>query len=250
MKKLYSCWIIVGLSCVCLLFWGYYSLKQVMVKTGSGLRSDCDEEVSLKTRPMQPLEFFAYIPPADWTKYMMGDDFYISVPPTVELRNSDDLYTQMVSHVDWCGRKINTSTPVFQQKELAVMNSSSFQTYCRIMLDVERGRPGDYPKSTEYIELTEQDIRDFQEIAEADLAGTEFEVVDRPAVRLVKIEGIYGVRVEYIREGSENHFAHVSHYFFFNDDKMARVILSYRLSDACKWKLDFSNVVRTFKWKN
>lgn len=250
MKKNYSCWVAVGISCIYLLLLGYlYGVKALRRETLHDLRSGDDEKLSTETQPVQPFEMFAYTPPADWTKYMVGDDFYISVPPTVELRKSDDLYTQRVRNTDWHGYKINISTPVFQQKDLAVMDSAAFQTYCRIILDIERGSPGDFLKSSESMDLTAEDIHTLQEKAVAGEVDTEFKAITTPTVRWVKIENLYGIRVEYIRKGTGRNYTHVFHYLFFNDDKMAHVILSYRVRDAHRWKMDFDNVIRTFKWK-
>ena len=53
---------------------------------------------------------------------------------------------------------------------------------------------------------------------------------------------------DYVRTGSEDHRTCVNTYYFFNDDKMAQITLSYRQADASKWKEDFENVIRTFKW--
>ncbi len=129
MKKRYNILLVVDISCILILLY--------LVAKGS---NDSTNE-----QAVQPLEMFDYIvPPADWTKYMIEDDFYISVSPTVELRKSDDIYTQEIKDIEWYGYKLNTSTPVFQQKELAVMDSTAFQTYCRIILDVKRGNPGNF----------------------------------------------------------------------------------------------------------
>ena len=102
-------------------------------------------------------------------------------------------------------------------------------------------------RPSECVDLTEEEIRILQESAIGPYVG--FKVVTEPTVRWVKIENIFGIRVEYIREGLDHNYTHVSHYYFFNDDRMALVTLSYRLKDARLWKTDFSNVIRTFKWK-
>lgn len=38
--------------------------------------------------------------------------------------------------------------------------------------------------------------------------------------------------------------------YFFNNDKMINVILSYRKEDSETWAEDFSNIIKTFKWNN
>lgn len=246
MKKQYSLWIAVGINCI-FLFWGYnYWLKQQQKENRS---KDCNKNISIKAQPWEPLEMAVYIPPEDWTKYLVGDDFYICVPPTIELRKSDDLYTQEISNSSWSGYAINTSNPVFQQKGLAVKDSTALQTYCRIILDIQRGEPGDFLKSSEYVDLTMEQIHAFQENARASILDPEFRNISQPIVRWIRIGDLYGIRIEYVRKGYENFYTYVCHYHFFNYDKITHITLSYRQNESYKWEKDFNNVIKTFKWK-
>lgn len=244
MKKQYSVWIAVGISIVTLLLGYCHWLKQQPER-----QIGYNKNTSTKVQPWEPLELVAYIPPEDWTKYVIGDDFYICVPPTIELRKSDDLYTQEISNSTWSGYAINTSNPVFQQKGVAVKKSVAFQTCCRIILDIQRGKPGDFLKSSEYVDLTENQIYAFQEDARMSILDPKFRDISQPIVRWIRIENLYGIRVEYIRKGYENFYIHVCHYRFFNYDKIAHIILLYRQSESYKWEKDFNNVIKTFKWK-
>lgn len=75
-----------------------------------------------------------------------------------------------------------------------------------------------------------------------------FEVLGKPKVKWIRIEDTYAIKVDYVRTGTEGHRTCVNTYYYFNDDRMAQLSLSYRQADADRWKEDFENVIRTFKW--
>lgn len=189
-----------------------------------------------------------FIPPKNWNSYIISNSFSISVPNTVELRKIDDAYTQMVKDREWYGMKIDLNNVVFQQKGLATNQPEAYNTYCRIMIAVEKGNSGDYLSSTDYEDLDAETIQTFRNLASQNIGG--YKIIGKPNVRWIKIENIYALKVDYVRTGSEGHRTCVSTYYFFNDDRMAQLTLSYRESDADKWKTDFENVIRTFKWRN
>ncbi len=187
-----------------------------------------------------------FIPPKDWSSYIISNSFSISVPNTVELRKVDDAYTQMVKDREWYGMKIDLNNVVFQQKGLATNQPEAYNTYSRIMIAVEKGNSGDYPSCSEYEDLDAETIRAFQN--QATQSAGAFKVIGRPNVKWIKIENIYAIKIDYVRTGSEEHRTCVNTYYFFNDDRMAQLTLSYRQSDADKWEKDFENVIKTFKW--
>lgn len=187
-----------------------------------------------------------FIPPKDWSSYIISNSFSISVPNTVELRKVDDAYTQMVKDREWYGMKIDLNNVVFQQKGLATNQPEAYNTYSRIMIAVEKGNSGDYPSCSEYEDLDAETIRAFQN--QATQSAGAFKVIGRPNVKWIKIENIYAIKIDYVRTGSEGHRTCVNTYYFFNDDRMAQLTLSYRQSDADKWEKDFENVIKTFKW--
>ena len=187
-----------------------------------------------------------YIPSKDWSKYIISNSFSISIPNTVELRKLDDAYTQMIKDREWYGVKINLDNVVFQQKGLATNQPEAYKTYCRIMIAVDKGNPGDYAKSTDYEDLDAETIRTFQSLA-SQSAG-RYEVLGKPYVKWIRVEDTYAIKVDYIRTGAESHRTCVNTYYFFNDDRMAQLTLSYRQADADRWAEDFENVIKTFKW--
>ena len=187
-----------------------------------------------------------FIPPKDWSSYIISNSFSISVPNTVELRKVDDAYTQMVKDREWYGMKIDLNNVVFQQKGLSINQPEAYNTYCRIMIAIEKGNSGDYPSCSEYEDLDAETIRAFQSQASQSAGG--FEVIGKPNVGWIRIENTYAIKVDYVRTGAEGHHTCVNTYYFFNNDKVTQLTLSYRQADADKWKEDFEYVIRTFKW--
>ena len=224
-----------------------YEVKQERrEKYMAGYYDNMSVKSSLRGTVLEVKPESKYIPPQDWSKYVISNSFSISVPNTVELRKLDDAYTQMVKDREWYGMKINLNNVVFQQKGLATNQPEAYNTYCRIMISVDRGNPGDYARSIDYGELDAETIRSFQGLA-SQSAG-KYEVLGKPNVKWIKIENTYAIKVDYIRTGAEDHRTCVNTYYFFNDDRMAQLTFSYRQADADKWKKDFENVIKTFNW--
>lgn len=183
-----------------------------------------------------------------WKNYLIANSFYLSVPNTVELREKDDIYTQATKNNDWYGQKIDLNNVVFQQKGLSNVENEAFKTYCRIMIAFDKRNKGSFPISTDKTKLDEETISAFQ--AQAVKSAGDFKVLGKPSVKWVKFDKTYAIEVKYVRTGAEGHRTCVSTYNFYNDDKFAQITLSYREADKDKWKKDFENVVKTFKWSS
>ena len=137
---------------------------------------------------------------------------------------------------------------MFQQKGLSANQKSAYNTYCRVIVHIQKGKSGDFLNKNEFEELDLNDIHDFQDIAKQSSSG--YEIIGNPTVRWIRIEDTYGIETTYIRKGENNLHTCVSSYYFFNNDKMINVILSYRKEDSETWAKDFSNIIKTFKWNN
>ena len=87
--------------------------------------------------------------------------------------------------------KMNLNNVVFQQKGLATNQPDAFKTYCRIMIAVDKGNPGDNPLSTDYEDLDTETICVFQNMASQSAGG--FEVLGKPNVKWIRIEDTYAI---------------------------------------------------------
>lgn len=181
-----------------------------------------------------------------WNSYIIANSFHISVPNTVELRGKYDVSTQAERNNDWYCQKIDSNSVVFQQKGLSNAEDDSFNTYCRIMIAFEQNSKGSFPISTDKITLDEETISAFQ--AQAAKSAGMFIILGKPTVKWVKFDDTYAIEVKYVRTGVEEHRTCVSTYYFYNDDKLVQITLSYREADKDKWEKDFEKVAKTFKW--
>ena len=196
-------------------------------------------------------EIAAYVKPKAWRDFEIGNAFSISVPNTLELRQEADPYTKNLKELYNKGIRVNVNSDnvYFQQKGLSIRHPEALSTYCRIIMSIERGEKGDFPKSTEFEELDIETIRMFQEMAQTGADNAGHEIIGNIDVYWRNYAGTYALAVDYVRTGDIGKHICVKMYQLFNDDKMAQVTFSYKKEDADKWEKDLSNVIRTFKWK-
>lgn len=222
--------------------------KEVRKEVREKYLSGYYDNVMAKSTKIEIAKTNKFIPPESWNQYIVSNHFFISVPPTVELRNVDDVYTQEIKKIEWHGHKINEDNVVFQQKGLSANSENAHNTYCRIIINIQKGNSGDFMQCNEFEDLELEDIHFFQSLAIENSSG--YEVIGTPSVRWVRIEDIYAIEVEYTRKGVDDNRTNVNSYYLFNDSILANIILSYRQKDANLWEKDFSNVIRTFTWNN
>ena len=162
----YNIAIAIAISCILFLINGYHNyIKDQRKENLEKYKAGYYDNVTVKNKNIVPNTTKNYVPPKNWTKYIIANAFSISVPPTVELRQSNDLYTKDIKKLSWHGHKINSNNVVFQQKGLSVNTPEAHQTYCRIIIDIQKGSLGEYPKFSDYEDLTIEDIHTFQELA-------------------------------------------------------------------------------------
>lgn len=186
--------------------------------------------------------------PTKWTSYEISNAFTLSVPNTVELRNKKDIYTQDIKGFKFRSYKIDLNQIVFQQRSLSSVSQEAFNTYCRIMINYEKGSPDEFFKANEYIPLDNEDIRYMQNIAIQGCSATGFKTINTPKVQVVKIGDIYSIELSYVRTGTNGNMTQVYSYLLFNKDETVTITLSYWVKDERLWKKDLQNVIQTFQW--
>lgn len=207
------------------------------------------DNTTVRNGKVIPDEQPVFIPSDTWMNYEISNAFTLSVPNTVELRNKNDLYTQEVKNIKWHGYKINLNNVVFQQKGLSINASEAFDTYCRILVNYEKGNAGDFLKATEYEELGAEDILYLQNqiIQSNEAVGNK--IIGKPNICWIKIGNIYALESGCVRSGTEDNHVQVYTYSFSNNNETVTITLSYWVKDRQKWEKDFQNLIRTFAWK-
>ena len=182
----------------------------------------------------------------DWNSYRFKNAFRIKVPHTMELKEDSKIYPPNAH--DYLNREFRIKdTPItFSQKGLKEREPTAFDTYCRIIIDVEEGKRGDYLKPDEKEKLSMEDIRALQRSVNAG----KYRIIGDPNVCWSKIGSIYALTIEYIREGEEGYRTKVRNYQLFNDDKVVTISLSHHLEDVDKWEDDLTKSISSFEWIN
>ena len=182
----------------------------------------------------------------DWDTYRFKNAFRIKIPRTMELKEDSKIYPPDAH--DYLNREFHIKeTPIiFSQKGLKEREPVAFDTYCRIIINVEEGEKGNYLNPNEKEELSIEEIRTLQRSVNAG----KYRIIGDPNVCWSKIESIYALNIEYIREGEEGYRTKVRNYQLFNDDKVVTISLSHRLEDADKWEDDLTKSISSFEWIN
>ncbi len=181
----------------------------------------------------------------DWDTYQVHAAFSIKIPPSMEVKDTNCIYTPNMYDYHWKRRRIKSLPIIFTQKGLTARDTSAFNTYCRIIIDLEQGRKGEFMKADEKEELSIEDIRYIQELVNVG----DYKLLGKPEVCWVRIGYIYALNIEYEREGEENYHTSVNTYLLFNDSQYIIITLSYRRENECLWEKEMEAVISSFKWE-
>lgn len=185
--------------------------------------------------------------PSGWTRYEGGTAYSIATPPTVELRDARDAYSQTLRQLNL---NYNGGGIVFQQKGLARQEKAAYNKYCRIMIQYVRGNYGEYLKSTETEVLDDEWKTVIDELVHNNV-GPAARLIGNYTYKWVTINGAKCIQIDYRRTGS-NYDATIPVVcrmaIFQNSNEMVLMTLSYREKEAGLWKTDFENVFKSFRW--
>lgn len=187
-------------------------------------------------------ELGSYDAPVFWNDYVIEDVFELSVPPTLELRQERDKYTQLLKKCDLYN---NDVTAVFQQKGLSKNDKMAMNQYCRILITYNKGLYGDFLRSDEtfVLDRSVEDMLDKMVYAES----SGFDLIGIPRHQWVEINRANAIETSYLRDGVDG-VVSCRIYLFFDRDKMMKICVSYRVNESNLWKEVLDNVIRTFRW--
>ncbi len=184
--------------------------------------------------------------PQGWTNYEGGTAYAIAVPPTVELRDARDAYSQTL-------RRLNLNHNggiVFQQKGLARQEQAAYNKYCRIMIQYIRGNNGEYLNSTETEALDSDWKAVLDELVQNNI-GPAARLMGSITYKWSTINGAKCIQIDYKRTGNnyDSSIPVVCRMAIFqNNNEMVLMTLSYREKEAGTWQADFDKVFRSFRW--
>ena len=174
--------------------------------------------------------------------------FSISVPASVERRRYDSPYSRNLRQNGIAD--VAPDVIVFNQKGLGNMTERAQNQYCRIMIQFVQGQAGDFLNNyeTEVFDMEAQQV--LQEIVLAEV-GFAASLIGNISYNWIRVNNANGILVEYKRTGVHNDTSIpvcCKIILFQNNNKLVKMILSYREKEASLWKDDFDVVLRSFKW--
>ena len=199
--------------------------------------------------------------PEKWTKIEIKDIGSIAIPPSMELRD-DNSFISLVADISrdriYTNKKIEMVKPnlVIQPKGLNALNKESFQNYSRILINVSKGKPGDYYKINEKINLSTSEKKELEDFFKEEIEKllnqmiVKHKVLKWYPVEILIINGMTTIKISYLRQMESNPPVFVQSYKFFNYDEAIEITLSYREKDSELWKSDFDIVIKTFNITN
>ena len=193
-----------------------------------------------------------------WQTVLMPNICTFKIPPTMEVQAgtykklSDKLQKEILEI------PVDSTRVLAQQKDLNKYKKKAFKTYARIMVETEYGRKGDYEKITTQLTATKFELRElggiFRQNMEKELRKISakgkmtMKLISWFPVQIVEINGVSMIHLKYTRSVNNGPEALVNMYIVQNDDRMHRITISYRISNADLYKDDLSKVINTFKF--
>ncbi len=183
--------------------------------------------------------------PKEWTRYYIDNQaFSISIPPTMELRHDNDVYTKVLKNV---GLSVNSDKVVFQQKDLSGFNQNALSHYARIMILHSTGDYDDFYKYNETFPIDYEVREDLKSIVLNN--SNPYKLIGEPSYQWVSVGACKALEVKYRRTGDKGNTTNSRFYILYNNNEMVQLIISYREQESDIWANDLSKVIETFKWK-
>jgi len=189
----------------------------------------------------------------DFYEFKIKDVGSIAIPNNMEVQTGvykeiNDLYLkQFVDQFDY---EVSGDQIIFQQKGLNDLNINSFDTYSRIIIETEKGSIGDYDKLTTPLDATEQELEELSTMIKTEIEKPMLEagikMIEWKDASFVSVNDVDALKISYTRQIKDNPLVLVEMYTFFNNDRMHRLTLSYRLNEADIWKNKLEDTLRSF----
>lgn len=183
--------------------------------------------------------------PDTWRTYNVGNQYEISVPPTVELKRSYDEYTQIQKKYNI---PINDEIVIFQQDGLSRRTEEALNKYCRVMIQYIAGNYGDFLNRTDVLNYECATV--FQEMVTEAIGPASSQMGDM-SYCWKEIRGQKFIEITYKRTGADFDSSipvKCKLCIFQNNNEMVKMILSYREKEADIWANDFEVILKSFMW--
>jgi len=187
-----------------------------------------------------------------WERIYIRNVGFIDMPPNMEVQSGT---YQEIMNSFYNRLEIDAPQLVFQQKGLNSNSNSSFQNYGRVILETQIGSYGDFqPLNFNISTVTASEISElnstFKQSTKNDLLSIGHTLIEWYPLKVKKVNGMPCIHVSYRRQLGSNPIVLVNYFIFQNNDRMHSLTLSYRISEASIWKVNFDRILSSFRITN
>jgi hypothetical protein len=183
-----------------------------------------------------------------WKRQTLFNSFTVTIPVTVEKQTKNSPYGRQMTSA---GYQFRDDVVVFNQKGLCDLNQKAMNQYCRIMFSYYKGVPGDFLKRNETETLDAAYKQMLREMVDAEI-GYNSRLIGSINNQWVRVNNANAIMVIYKRTG--NNFdatipVSCKLLIFQDNNRLVKMMLSYREKETNLWADDFEQVLRSFEWK-
>lgn len=185
---------------------------------------------------------------ADWELVTIPDIGTMRIPPSMEVQSEE--YRAMKEELTGT----SSDTFIVQQHGLNEDLPEAQDTYARIMVSCTQGNPGDYreadfdPANFSESDVDELDVY-FERETRTQLANGGIEIIDWYPLEFLRLNGTTCLHMSYSRAGEDSETTRVNVYAFPRNDRLVRVTISYRASEAGMWSDDLELALSTLEFE-
>lgn len=189
--------------------------------------------------------------------YKIRDVGFISIPSNIEIQSGqykeiNDAYLKEI--MDQFDYELLDDRVIFQQKGLNTSKKDSFETYVRVIIETDKGTIGDYDTLKTELNASPTELAELGKIIKPELENilskTGINMLEWYEPLTVTVNGVDALKISYSRQLNNNPPVLVEIYEFYNNDRMHRLTLSYRVEESKIWKSLLEDVLRSFTITN
>jgi len=174
---------------------------------------------------------------SNWSRTSITGVGTIDVPPSLEVQEGQ---LKALSG--------SSNGLVLQQKGLNAQTQASLGTYVRVMVETfPADSPGDYRRAGTKINYSSSELDEINTALRMQAEMPDITILKWGKPKVVEINGVTAIGVEYSRAYKSNTPANVAIYLFEDYDRIHKLTLSYRVSESEMWAAVLHGVLQSFR---
>lgn len=191
----------------------------------------------------------------EFKTYILEGTGLISIP--LSLEKQDGYYKKLSEKLQTdMGEVVTEDRVVFQRSGRNENYNKRTPSYEKIIFETHKGNKGDFKKynsiaTAEELKIINDDsYNTFQSEMEIYKTKIKIKLLSWTKAKNIKIDNKNAIKLSYVRQISENEPSVVDVYFFVNNDRYHKIIITYRVEKSNEWKPIFEQVIKSFKITN